>query len=66
MSKTSQPLPKESLLTESIPETAFGTVPPSEYQSAFEAYQAYEEGVFDDVPLALDAYLDHQRSISEW
>ena len=50
-------------LTESFPEFTYGAVPASEYEAALEAYQDYEEGVFDEVPLALDAYLDHQNGL---
>ena len=50
-------------LTESFPESTYGAVPASEYEAALEAYQAYDEGVLYEAPLALDAYLDHQRGV---
>ena len=50
-------------LTESFPESTYGAVPASEYEAALETYQNYEEGVFDELPLALNVYLDHQNGL---
>lgn len=35
----------------------------AEEAAALDAYQAYDEGVLYEAPLALDAYLEHQRNI---
>ena len=50
-------------LTEAYPESTYGSVPASDYGAALEAYHAYDEGVLYEAPLALDAYLDHQKSV---
>ncbi len=52
-------------LTEAYPDSysSYGSVPSSEYGAALDAYQAYDEGVLYEAPLALDAYLEHQRNI---
>ena len=46
-------------LSDSYPESANGITPAGEYDSALEAYLAYDEGIFDQAPLALDAYTAH-------
>jgi hypothetical protein len=50
-------------LTEFFPESAYGAVPASDYATALEAYRAYADGVFDEAPLALLAYVRHQREM---
>ena len=53
-------------LSESYPELHLSTVPGGDYQAAFESYRAFDEGLLESVPLALDAYLDYQRDRSAW
>ena len=50
-------------LTEAYPEATYGSVPTTEYGAALETYQAFDEGALEEAPLALDAYLDHQRNL---
>ena len=50
-------------LTEAYPDSTYGSIPSTEYGAALDAYQAYDEGVLYEAPLALDAYLDHQRNV---
>ena len=50
-------------LTEAYPESTYGSVPSSEYEAVLDVYQEHEENVFDEVPLALDVYLEHQNGL---
>ena len=50
-------------LTEFFPESAYGAVPVNDYDAALEAYRAYTDGAFDEAPLALCAYVRHQREV---
>ena len=50
-------------VAESRPDSTYGAVPLGEQRAALEAYLAYDEGVFEEAPLALDAYLAHQLDI---
>ena len=43
---------------EYIPEDRFGLTGPGDYQAALEAATAYQEGLFDAVPRAMDAYVE--------
>jgi hypothetical protein len=51
-------------LSESYPESAYGIAPASEHAAALVAYLAYDEGIFDETPLALDAYTAHLQGVA--
>lgn len=57
----------ETILTlavgEYFPDTTYGAMPLADQQAALEAFLAYDEGVFDEAPQALAAFLSHQKSI---
>lgn len=48
-------------LTEAFPESTYGAVPAKDHYDALEAFFAFDDGVLDEVPNALAAYVDHQQ-----
>lgn len=48
-------------LNERFPERSYGTVPYAEQTEALADWLAFDQGVFNEAPRALAAYLDHQR-----
>ncbi len=49
-------------LSEIYPDSAYGAVPPLDQNDAVEAYRAHDDGVLDEIPQVLAAYIDfHQR-----
>ena len=51
------------VLNEAYPESNYGTIPVIDQRDAFEAYLAFDDGTLGEVPLALAAYVSHQKHL---